>query len=311
MLPEDDECRKFWGKIAELLNGADIEVTDHGFRELLVDIIKDFRVNLLVFDGNNHAEFFDNLPSGVLLAIPLRNPEQLADWQHKEPYEVLIACASPEAYKLFARTTEFDHVQWATTEDVELATTVLTETSKILADSVDTHWEQYYSQHQGNNNRGSPRVQQLSHLRDLLRKEGKVLVPGIRYTSSSKLHYGLTGQVKLIKVNFGMVHRGDLAAYIPDPWILAFRAASNWSAFAYPLCQNKRLQLPPACSCDDDSESGTPAVFSLSSTHMKALWQDAKRRQDTEIVGTCLQTLISDDDSVSTLGDEGIADSLR
>jgi len=227
-----------------------------------------------------------------------------ADWKHKEPYKVLIACDSLEAYKLFARTTEFNHVQWATTEDVELATTVLTETSKILADTLDTHWEPYYSQ-QGNNRES--RVRQLSHLKDLLRKEGKVLVPQIRYISGSKLHYGLTGQVKLIKVNLGMVYRGALSAYIPDPWILSFKAASNWSAFAYPLYRNKRVKLAPACSCDD-SESGThPVVISVSSTHMKAFWKDAKRLQDKEIVGTRLQTLISDDDSVSTLGGESIA----
>jgi len=180
----------------------------------------------------------------------------------------------------------------------------LTETSKILADTLDTHWEPYCSQ-QGNNSES--RVQQLSHLKDLLRTEGKVLVPEIRYKSGSKLHYGLTGQVKLIKVNLGMVYREDFAAYIPDPWILAFKAASNWSAFAYPLYRNKRLKLAPACSCGD-SEGGTrPVVISLSSTHMRAFWRDAKRRRDTEIVGTCLQTLILDDDSVSTLGDESIA----
>ena len=227
-----------------------------------------------------------------------------ADWTHKEPYEVLIACDSPKAYKLFARTTEFNHVQWATTEDVELATTVLTESLKILADSVDTHWEQYYSQ-QGNNTESC--VHQLSHLKDLLRKEGTVLVPEIRYSSGSKLHSGLTRQVKLIKVNLGMVYRGDFAAYIPDPWILSFKAASNWSAFAYPLFCNKRVQLAPVCLCDDSESGAHPAVISLSSTHMQAFWQDAKRRQDAEIVGKCLQTSVSDEDSVSTLGEERIA----
>lgn len=311
LLPEDKECRKFWGKIAELVSGAEIDVNDHGFRKVLVDIIKDFRVNLMVFDGN-HAEFFDNLKTGVLLAVPLLKPEKLAEWKHKVPYEVLIACDSPEAYKLFARTTDFEHVQWATTDDIDLATTVLAETSKVLADSLDTHWDQYYSL-QGNTDEF--RLQQLSYLKGLLRKEHKVLVPGIKDPSGYKLHFGLTGQVKLIKVNLGMVYKGDFAAYIPDPWIVSFKAASNWSAFAYPLYRNKRLKLAPACSCDD-SESGThPAAISLSSSHAKAFWEDAKRRQDKEIVGTefcgtSLQTSIPDDDSassVSTLGDESIA----
>ena len=62
---------------------------------------------------------------------------------------------------------------------------------------------------------------------------------------------GLTGKVKLIKVNLGMIYENEYAANNPDPWILAFNPSSNWSAFACPLYRNKRLKLATACSSDD------------------------------------------------------------
>jgi len=99
LLPEDPESRKFWGEIAEEPSGADVDAAHHWFRMKLVEIIANFRANLLVFDGN-HAEFFDNLKGGILLAIPLLSPTKLAKWKPKEL--VLFIPSRMDIMRLFA-----------------------------------------------------------------------------------------------------------------------------------------------------------------------------------------------------------------
>ena len=156
----------------------------------------------------------------------------------------MIVCDRPAANKIFSRHTEEKHVHWATVTDLVLATNVIAETAKAMADSLDKHWDEYYSQRSNN----GTRYQLLSRLKDYLRNDGGekgVRVPDMKKDISSSMlqfgkdHFDLSKiinnqEVKLIKIHLGMLYRDESAKYIPDPWLMALKAATNWSAFAYP-----------------------------------------------------------------------------
>ena len=315
-LPADMDCNVFWGKYIELVCGADTGKYDEGTRQTMVDIVKDFRVNLLGLDGN-HDEIFDKLKTGILLAIPLlENP---AGWKQQEPYEILIVCDRPAAYKFFSRHTEEKHVYWATVPDLVLATNVITETAKAMADSLDKHWDEYYSQRSNN----GTRYQLLSRLKDYLRNDGGekgVRVPDMKKDiSSSMLQFGKdhidlsriinNQEVKLIKIDLRMLYRDEFAKYIPDPWLMALKAATNWSAFAYPRHQGKYLKLASACDDDDSTNSKSLPVVSFLSGEVinQRFREDMLRRREAEVEGMSLSIVSDDDHSVSTLGDEDVA----
>lgn len=116
-------------------------------------------------------------------------------------------------------------------------------------------------------------------------------------------------EVKLIKIHLGMLYRDESAKYIPDPWLMALKAAANWSAFAYPRHQGKYLKLAPACDDDDSTNSKILPVVSFLSGEVidQRFREDMLRRREAEVEGMSLNIIADDDDSVSTLGDEDVA----
>merc|ERR1711907_460190 len=106
-----------------------------------------------------------------------------------------------------------------------------------MADSLDKHWDEYYSQRSNN----GARYQLLSRLKDYLRNNGGekgVRVPNMKKDISSSMlqfgkdHFDLSKimdnqEVKLFKIHLGILYRDEFAKYIPDPWLMALKAATN------------------------------------------------------------------------------------
>ena len=120
-----------------------------------------------------------------LLVVPLLKQSDIVGWDHKQPYRVLVVCDSPGTYELFSKTTEDASAYWATAEDLELATQVLTTNTKILADSLDVNFAHHNAQ------ANDCRRQRLESLHATLEQASKrVRVPT-----------GDAGRVRALKMN--------------------------------------------------------------------------------------------------------------
>jgi hypothetical protein len=113
------------------------------------------------------------------------------------------------------------------------------------------------------------------------------------------------GLLRLLVVDFGKLYQGDFAAaYIPDPWLLCFKSASNWSAFAY---RDTSLEdddvllklLPDACSLEDES-STISAKEIENDLGLFQLLQDKMDR--AKIKGLSSDFTTNDNESVSSIG---------
>jgi len=112
--------------------------------------------------------------------------------------------------------------------------------------------------------------------------------------------------LKLLKLNLGKLYTGEAAAYIPDPWLVALKAAVNWSDFSYHLHNNRRVKLLPGCSVLDSDDEDS-ASFCIPESQIDRILQEKKNREEREKEGMCLEFHITDghdDGSVSTFGDK-------
>jgi hypothetical protein len=88
---------------------------------------------------------------------------------------------------------------------------------------------------------------------------------------------------------------------------MALKAATNWYAFAYPRHHGKYLKLAPACDDDDSTNSNSLPVVSYLSSEVEnqRFREDMLRRRGAEVEEMSLNIVSDDEDSVSTLGDDG------
>ena len=113
----------------------------------------------------------------------------------------------------------------------------------------------------------------------------------------------------LLVVDFGKLYLEEFAVYIPDPWLLCFKSASNWSAHAYMGESNERLKLLPACSLDDESSTSLNEIeYELRRFQPPQTTMDNENNA-TGIKGLSLEFTVGkhDDESVSSIGAEDVA----
>jgi hypothetical protein len=108
LIPGDENCRKHWDKIVEVASGYRFDANHHDGLKSLTDHVSLTRANLLILNGN-HQSYYDHLGAGILLGIPLLSQEEIAKWNHKEPYDVLVVCNTAATYRLFADATDLDN----------------------------------------------------------------------------------------------------------------------------------------------------------------------------------------------------------
>lgn len=282
IIPEDDVCRGHCEVLMDVLSGYVFDSGSGIQRKTMANSIMPLSVNKIILNGN-HQGIFDNLSQGKLVIIPLLDQDKITRWTPREPYKVLVVCDIPYAYTLFSQTTEQDSAGWATPEQLECATTVLRENTLILADSLDKNWDHHEKQPHDH------RYRQLLKLRNILIRDKRVRIPHTVDVAGLKLNpwSPFDGRLKLLVIDLGMLYPGDLAAYIPDPWPLAFKSCSNMSACAYSTPTTGILKLMAACGGGDDEASDTVDKFERSTLEFT-------RHGD----GT------SGSDSVSSLGEE-------
>lgn len=249
LLPEEPSSRYHWLPLLAILSGKRTlrrQAMYPGFdRELFAEILKCLCTNKLVLNSNRHIDsaYFGSLNQGSLVAIPLLDQGQMARWRPQEPYRMLVVCDSPETYRVLLGNSETPGADWATQGDLALATAILAESTKLLADSLLSNWEYHHGI--------APRdrhYDQLVKLKSILQKERGVRVPRIKagVTVEAKLHQRkpFDRRLKMLVIDFEKIYKHEVAKFIPDPWLLALKAANNWSTFAYSTDQEVLSMVP-------------------------------------------------------------------
>jgi hypothetical protein len=305
LLPADEDCYKYWGKVVQLLCGIP-GIEDDSVYKKITEYVRDLKVNLLVLDGQ-HDEYFDTLQNGFLIPIPLLSQDDIGRWKTKQAYDVLILCDSADTYQRLEKDTQHPHVKWATEDDLKLAEQVLGTNIKILADSLCEHWEEFHNK-QGSA-ATSTKHAELGQLRGELQAQGcHVSVPKLSTNSSKrrKMHLNpwnpLDKRLRLIKVDYSMVYKGPMAAYIPDPWLVALKGAINWSAW----CHEHNLKLLPACGNADDASSfsgysGATEALAGNTGLQNLLFQQRTAAHNLDIEGRDVNVVSDDERSESSM----------
>jgi hypothetical protein len=319
LIPDDENCRRHWDKIVVVASGYRFDANHHDRLKSLTDHVSLTRANLLILNGD-HQSYYDHLGAGILLVIPLLPQEEIAKWNHKEPYDVLVVCNTAATYRLFADITDLDNCYWATGKDLKLATDVLEEQVKILADSLVSNWDGFHNQLNNGDENDMTRHKTLQLLKEVLEKSGKVQVPDFESVVVKSLKYNplnpFSDKLKLLKVSLGQIYTGETASRMPDPLLLAIKAANNWSYHAYGKRQSRIQQLLPVCSFlegedNDDVSSGGVSIgfgMKLNAEEIKEFLKKIERRREQEIINTFFElttvTRGSDMASVSDLSAE-------
>jgi hypothetical protein len=298
LIPADKDCRKHWNKIVGVASGFRFDANDLDGLKRLTDHVSLTRGNMLILNGN-HQSYYDHLGAGILLVIPLLSQEEIAKWNHKDPYDVLVVCNTAETYELFADGTNLDNCYWASEKDLKLATDVLEEQVKILADSLVSNWDGFHHNQLNNDDQNDmTRHKTLQLLKEKLEESGKVLVPDFESVDVNSLKYNplnpFSDELKLLKVSLGQIYTGETASRMPDPFLLAIKAANNWSYHAYGKRESMIQKLLPGCSFleggdeDDESSEGVSIGFGikLNAEEIKAFLKKRERRREQEIINT-------------------------
>jgi hypothetical protein len=298
LIPDDKNCRKHWDKIVEVASGYRFDANDHDGLKRLTDHVSLTRANILILNVS-HQSYYDHLGAGILLVIPLLPQEEIAKWNHKEPYDVLVVCNTAATYRLFADTTDRGNCYWATKKDLKLATDVLEEQVRILADSLVSNWDGFHNQLLNNGNaHDMTRHKTLQLLKEDLEESGKVLVPDSESVDVKRLKYNrlnpFSNKLKLLKVSLGQIYTGETASRMPDPLLLAIKAANNWSYHAYGKRESRIQKLLPGCSFleggdkDDESSEGVSIGFGmkLNAEEIKAFLKKRELLREQDIINT-------------------------
>ena len=203
--------------------------------------VTEYRTNKIVFT-NEHNHFFDLMDKGIILVIPIFDSiNSMSDeWEYGQTFEVLIICSNAGAYSSVGISQIRDHVKQAEHEDVEKAATILSVFTKILADSLSTHWDAFFSKTGDDVRRGM-----LKRMYDEITPGGKVRVPVFTTPEGGS-------QPKLYKINYGELWKNGGTHFTPDPFLLAIKAAVNLSHLHY---SKEHMKLLPACSFDSPTQT--------------------------------------------------------
>jgi hypothetical protein len=247
-IPKNPACNCWWGPVSEASTGVTLDGVnaDKAFflRSEMAKWMSRFKVHLFPFETGHNA-YYDMLDDGLcVLLVPLLSTEKIAGWKRGDSYDVLVVCSSAQAHKKLGKWTkneDFQHMKWVDQpEDLEVATICLSEHVKALADSLkNVHWTSYFTKVESEHTEFKSKKEQIFAAKAALDKSnGYVEVPDLK-----RPRFG-AGRM-FFKIRFGDLYSGEaMKQLIPDPMLLAFKAAVNWSGRK----EATRLQrLLPAC----------------------------------------------------------------
>ena len=81
------------------------------------------------------------------MIIPSLTLNDIAEWKQGVEYKV-VCCSSKDTQQKLGKWNQDDslkQIKWESHGDAELATTVLTEYVKALADSLNQHWDSFFT----------------------------------------------------------------------------------------------------------------------------------------------------------------------
>mmetsp|Transcript_29932 Transcript_29932/g.45812 ORF Transcript_29932/g.45812 Transcript_29932/m.45812 type:complete len:466 (+) Transcript_29932:1011-2408(+) len=252
--PKDTECNIWWWPEFLLVTGHHGTKTQGKF-EPLDDTSKEalnkfaaMRTNKIVFPGQ-HNHIFDTLKHGTVCAIPIFDSlEEMAKWQYKDGYKLLIVCDNAKAYQQIKmdEETRFKHIHIASKDEVEKATQRVGEMMMILAESLVTNWKGYYDSFDP-----TSRKRMMSRMHESL--AGSITVDIPKYN----LPEGAVPMMYVIDYADLYADDEEGAKYIHDPMPALIKAAVNASAFVNGKKggELKDCKLLPACSDGEDEES--------------------------------------------------------
>ena len=236
----------------------------------IAEWLRHFKINLFAF-ASAHNSYYDLLEDGqCVMLIPLMALEEIANWKEGEGYEALVCCNSKKAQFSLGKWGDednLDHLKWEQKGDAELATVVLKAYVKALADSLDNNWEEYFDGLESDHHEFEQKKSQMNAAKDVLRGNGcKVEVPELKKMP-------LLFRKKFFKIDLGELYGKDkrLVPLIPDPSLLGFKAAVNWSG-RFPETRKKKLLSCCSSIVDTDDESlysRLPSNISFSSAIAK------------------------------------------
>ena len=253
LLPNERVCNEYWLPELQMILGRTVDIASAP--EIVMEGAARLHTNKLVF-GMDHNHYFDDLEYGKILAIPLHESfKDVGNWRYQQSYEMLIVCDSPDTYKEVGIFGNEKHVAKATGKDLQCATTLLSEATKFLADSLVDNWN-YYETVGNEAVESKKRKKMMQRIKEKIYKEGggkkkkcKVFVP------TPKL--GESEDPRLYKVKFGDLFPDEEGRkYIPDPLLLLLKAAVNLSAHHY----STSCKLLPTCMSVSSEESEAPLI---------------------------------------------------
>ena len=272
--PKDTECNDWWWPEYKLVTGV-LEGADHD--AFAVQKLASMRTSKFIF-GGQHNHIYDDLKDGVVCTIPIfESLEAMANWKYQQRYKMLIVADSARTYEnlQMLQESKYPHIRYATAPEVKYATDCLAEMTKVLADSLDSNWDDHYSKLDG------PRKQMLELMLEMLRDdERKVDIPDFAASE------GQTPALYLI--DYEVLYQGNPEGhkYIMDPFPALIKSAMNLSSFTtknnHHSTKYEGCKLLPGCS-SSESPGGEESELSTDIT-----WLFSKRAPATsfeELIG--------------------------
>ena len=237
-VPSSSACHVFWGFVCEVAGGVNLSGFDEQKKKFvrteMARWLSKFKLNLFAF-ANWHNEFYDLLWDGersqCVMIIPLLSLEEIGEWKQGDGYQALICCSTSDSQAnlgKWRKQFKLDHLFWERTGDIEQATTVLNAHVKALADSLIKDWDTYFEKVESNHPEFLDKKQKMESARDLL--VGQRLTVEVSKLKPARNGIGLWQRKKFFKIDMGKLYSGDdMKKLIPDPSLLSFKAAVNWS----------------------------------------------------------------------------------
>lgn len=255
--PNDGDCNMYWWPILRMVTGTHYEDLNRS----ALDKMAAMKTNKIAFPGP-HNHFYDNLTKGVVCTIPIfESMEAMATkWDYQQGYQMLIVCDSANTYRDLKMTNDalFSHITVASPDDVNNATTLVAEMTKVLADSLVSNWDDHYEDLDD----VGRRKQMLKTMKDILtdHNRNQVHIPMIKQQTLE--------EIKLYKIDYAVLYANDSEGqkFIHDPFPALIKSAVNLSAFVNKklpgVNKKKGCKLLPACACLQDHDLVSDGVSS-------------------------------------------------
>jgi hypothetical protein len=151
LLPNSPACVFFWGMVCEAVSGINLDGCREDkkmfVRTEMATWLRRFKVNLFAFAAP-HNSFYELLEDDqCVMIIPLLSLGQIAEWKEGVGYEVLFCCSRKAQKKVgvWSMDHNLNHIKWEGDGDLEKATSVLTAYVKALGDSLNQHWDSFFT----------------------------------------------------------------------------------------------------------------------------------------------------------------------